>query len=353
MIPSRKGLRRPDRGTDNPASKGRRQSADGLGRDREPSRPEQKIAQPGQLDIACPEVAREPLTPPAPRVMLQPDRQAPAQLMAHVGRDDVRLVGVQRFLASWSGWPGESFSFSSEISPTTLFSKGRLRWVIRKAGESRQRQYGPGAAELLFEVMDEAGRQVDRCFGEQTPGGLDYPLGDLAGARRQDAFRRFGGRRPTRAGDISLGASGDVTEAKCHAELRSCRLESIPPSERSSVRGSGRLVIRAQTCPPPRQPPCAPHASFIPGMRQVRTTMSPPLMADDRALTCVATQFNAQWKMAKRRLRLFSSILLRLVGENGRRVIPCGRARTIKTRAPAGRLFSPWPERYRTSGTHE
>ena len=47
---------------------------------------------------------------------------------------------------------------------------GRIATIIREAGQSLQRQYGPGAAELLFEAMDEAGREVDRCFGEQSVG---------------------------------------------------------------------------------------------------------------------------------------------------------------------------------------
>ncbi|MHB8974711.1 MAG: hypothetical protein ACYC3X_30710 [Pirellulaceae bacterium] len=47
---------------------------------------------------------------------------------------------------------------------------GRIATIIREAGESLQRQYGPGAAEILFEAMDEGGREVERCFGEQTTG---------------------------------------------------------------------------------------------------------------------------------------------------------------------------------------
>jgi hypothetical protein len=45
---------------------------------------------------------------------------------------------------------------------------GRIATIIREAGESLQRQYGSGAAALLFEAMDEARREVDRWFGEQT-----------------------------------------------------------------------------------------------------------------------------------------------------------------------------------------
>jgi hypothetical protein len=47
---------------------------------------------------------------------------------------------------------------------------GRIATIIREAGESLQRQHGLGAAELLFEAMDEARREVERCFGEQTTG---------------------------------------------------------------------------------------------------------------------------------------------------------------------------------------
>ena len=48
---------------------------------------------------------------------------------------------------------------------------GRIATIIREAGESLQRNYGAGAAEILFEAMDEARREVDRCFGEQSVGG--------------------------------------------------------------------------------------------------------------------------------------------------------------------------------------
>ena len=59
-------------------------------------------------------------------------------------------------------------------------------------------------------------------------------------------------------------------------------------------------------------------------MRQVRTTTKTPLMADEYALMCVATQFDGQSKMAKRRRKPFSSRVLRLVGDNGWKALSCG-----------------------------
>jgi hypothetical protein len=48
---------------------------------------------------------------------------------------------------------------------------GRIATIIREAGQSLQRQYGTDAAQILFEAMDEAGREVDRWLKEQNAGG--------------------------------------------------------------------------------------------------------------------------------------------------------------------------------------
>ena len=47
---------------------------------------------------------------------------------------------------------------------------GRITTIIREAGESLQRQCGPSSAEVLFEAIEEARREVEVCFGEQTAG---------------------------------------------------------------------------------------------------------------------------------------------------------------------------------------
>ncbi|HEX8553254.1 MAG TPA: hypothetical protein VF695_00980 [Sphingomonas sp.] len=44
---------------------------------------------------------------------------------------------------------------------------GRIAAVLRAAGESLQRQYGGGAAELLHEAIDDAEREMKRTFGEE------------------------------------------------------------------------------------------------------------------------------------------------------------------------------------------
>lgn len=45
----------------------------------------------------------------------------------------------------------------------TSFS--RIAAVLRTAGEALQRDFGPGAAELLHEALEDAAREVDRVFG--------------------------------------------------------------------------------------------------------------------------------------------------------------------------------------------
>lgn len=42
---------------------------------------------------------------------------------------------------------------------------GRIAVIIRGAGEALQRQFGPEAADVLFEAMDDAEREIDRFFG--------------------------------------------------------------------------------------------------------------------------------------------------------------------------------------------
>lgn len=42
---------------------------------------------------------------------------------------------------------------------------GRIAAIIRGAGDSLQRRFGPEAADVLFEAMDDAEREIDRMFG--------------------------------------------------------------------------------------------------------------------------------------------------------------------------------------------
>jgi hypothetical protein len=48
---------------------------------------------------------------------------------------------------------------------------GRWASIIRAAGDALQRQFGPAAAEILFEALDDSDRDMDRFFGGQGDGG--------------------------------------------------------------------------------------------------------------------------------------------------------------------------------------
>jgi hypothetical protein len=52
---------------------------------------------------------------------------------------------------------------------------GRIAAILRSAGDSLQRQFGPEAAEVLYEALDDCGREVDRVFGEEPHGIADQP----------------------------------------------------------------------------------------------------------------------------------------------------------------------------------
>ena len=45
---------------------------------------------------------------------------------------------------------------------------GRVSSILRSAGDTLQRLYGMGALEVLCEALDDAEREVDRCFGEEA-----------------------------------------------------------------------------------------------------------------------------------------------------------------------------------------
>ena len=40
--------------------------------------------------------------------------------------------------------------------------------IIRDAGEALQRQFGREAAEILMEALDDAEREIEQTFGEET-----------------------------------------------------------------------------------------------------------------------------------------------------------------------------------------
>ena len=44
---------------------------------------------------------------------------------------------------------------------------GRISSILRSAGDTLQRHYGTGALEVLCEALDDAQREVDRCFGKE------------------------------------------------------------------------------------------------------------------------------------------------------------------------------------------
>ena len=42
----------------------------------------------------------------------------------------------------------------------------RIASILRSAGDTLQRQFGSGAAEILHDALDDARREIDRSFGE-------------------------------------------------------------------------------------------------------------------------------------------------------------------------------------------
>jgi hypothetical protein len=42
---------------------------------------------------------------------------------------------------------------------------GRITSIIRTAGDTLQRQFGPGAGEILYESLNNAEREIERLFG--------------------------------------------------------------------------------------------------------------------------------------------------------------------------------------------
>lgn len=46
---------------------------------------------------------------------------------------------------------------------------GRIAAILRGAGETLERQFGSEAAGVLIDAMDDAQRELDRCFGSAKP----------------------------------------------------------------------------------------------------------------------------------------------------------------------------------------
>lgn len=55
---------------------------------------------------------------------------------------------------------------------------GRVSSILRSAGETLQRQFGDAAVEILCEALDDAQREVDRCFVPEV--GHDGEVSDSA-----------------------------------------------------------------------------------------------------------------------------------------------------------------------------
>jgi hypothetical protein len=49
-------------------------------------------------------------------------------------------------------------------------SFGRIASILRGAGDTLQRQFGSGAADVLHEALDDAGKEVERVFGTDAEG---------------------------------------------------------------------------------------------------------------------------------------------------------------------------------------
>jgi hypothetical protein len=52
---------------------------------------------------------------------------------------------------------------------------GRIAAVLRSAGDAQQRQFGAAAAEVLYDALDDAQRELDRTFGEAQADPDDAP----------------------------------------------------------------------------------------------------------------------------------------------------------------------------------
>jgi hypothetical protein len=48
----------------------------------------------------------------------------------------------------------------------TRMCMGRMASILRNCGEVLQRQFGPGALDVLNEALDDAEAEVNRCLGE-------------------------------------------------------------------------------------------------------------------------------------------------------------------------------------------
>jgi hypothetical protein len=56
---------------------------------------------------------------------------------------------------------------------------GRIASIIRSAGDMLQRHHGAGALDILTEALDDAQRELDRCFGpEEDEPDVDHPVPD-------------------------------------------------------------------------------------------------------------------------------------------------------------------------------
>jgi len=53
---------------------------------------------------------------------------------------------------------------------------GRIAAILRSAGDALQRQFGPAAAEILLEALDDASREIDRSFQSPEEDGDQPPL---------------------------------------------------------------------------------------------------------------------------------------------------------------------------------
>ncbi len=60
----------------------------------------------------------------------------------------------------------------------TRESLGRIAAILRGAGDSLQRQFGPAAVEILYEAVDDAQREIKRSFGDHADETLDQPTPD-------------------------------------------------------------------------------------------------------------------------------------------------------------------------------
>jgi len=57
-------------------------------------------------------------------------------------------------------------------------SLGRIAAILRGAGDTLQREFGPAAVEILYEALDDSQREIERIFGDSHGADCQQPTPD-------------------------------------------------------------------------------------------------------------------------------------------------------------------------------